>query len=311
MGFDGLTERFVPAMSKWGNTPRPTSLTSNNKTFGPYRNASTGILHAFHGSHWGGWQFRINGATTSENGTTFALDPWGGQQEARGDSTGAEWHLDNLLEELDSPREWFHDETAGKLYYFPGNGTAPPDTVVVATLKRLVNVHAASTPATNITLQGIKYTASAPTYLDAYEVPSGGDWSIHRGGAVFAENVDNMVVDACTFEQLGGNALFLSGHAHNTVVSNSEFAWIGDSAIAAVGYTRFHTTGDKNGTDLMDGTDGNQPRGTVLVSNIVREIGIYGKQTSAFFQSIAGNTTIRHSIMFNGPRAGINFNDGE
>ena len=52
---------------------------------------------------------------TDGNGTTFSLDPWGGQQEARGDSKGAEWRLDNLLEELDVEREWFHDEATGKL----------------------------------------------------------------------------------------------------------------------------------------------------------------------------------------------------
>ena len=36
--------------------------------------------------------------------------------------------------------------------------------------------------------------------------------------------------------------------------------------------------------------------------------GIYGKQTSAFFQSLAWNSTIQNSVLFNGPRAGINFN---
>ena len=64
----------------------------------------------------------------------------------------------------------------------------------------------------------IRFTESAPTFLDAYEVPSGGDWSIHRGGAVFATGVKDLVIDSCMFEQLGGNALFISNYARNTVV---------------------------------------------------------------------------------------------
>ena len=68
------------------------------------------LCFALAGSHWGGWQFKIMSVSqgnTSGNTTaaTFALDPWGGQQEARGQSKGAEWHLENLLEELDVGRE--------------------------------------------------------------------------------------------------------------------------------------------------------------------------------------------------------------
>ena len=62
--------------------------------------------------------------------------------------------------------------------------------------------------------------------------------------------------------------------------------------------------------DLIDGTNGNQPRGTKIVGNLVHEIGIYGKQISAYIQSLACQTEITGTIFFNGPCTGINFNDG-
>ena len=34
----------------------------------------------------------------------------------------------------------------------------------------------------NLTLTG-----SRVTFLEQYEVPSGGDWSVHRGGALFVQ----------------------------------------------------------------------------------------------------------------------------
>ena len=42
---------------------------------------------------------------------------------------------------------------------------------------------------------------------------------------------------------------------------------------------------------------------------VFREIGVYGKQVSAFASALAFKSTINGSIFFNGPRAGINWYD--
>ena len=65
--------------------------------------------------------------------------------------------------------------------------------------------------------------------MDKYEVPSGGDWSIHRGGAFFVENAENVSIFGCQFVQLGGNGLFVSNYAENTVAAGNVFHDIGDS----------------------------------------------------------------------------------
>lgn len=75
--------------------------------------------------------------------------------------------------------------------------------------------------------------------------------------------------------------------------------WIGDSAMVAWGYT--------NG---IDGTDGEQPRFTKVIGNLIHELGHFTKQASAWFQAKTAQTLIQNNIIFNGPRAGINFNDG-
>ena len=73
----------------------------------------------------------------------------------------------------------------------------------------------------------------------------------------------------------------------------------GYNAIVAVG-----------SAELIDGTNGNQPRGTQVLGNLVHEIGIFGKQVCAYVQSVACQTKLAGNVFFNGPRAGINFNDG-
>lgn len=46
------------------------------------------------------------------------------------------------------------------------------------------------------------------------------------------------------------------------------------------------------------------------VGNYVSELGHYQKQSAAWFQAKTAQTTLRGNVFFNGPRAGINFNDG-
>ena len=60
-----------------------------------------------------------------------------------------------------------------------------------------------------------------------------------------------------------------------------------------------------------DATDGNQPRFSKILYNFVHELGIWEKQSSFYFQAKScQNDIIKGNIFFNGPRAGINFNDG-
>ena len=60
----------------------------------------------------------------------------------------------------------------------------------------------------------------------------------------------------------------------------------------------------------MVGTDGNQLRFNRILNNFVHELGIWEKQSSFYFQAKSCQNILKGNIFFNGPRAGINFNDG-
>ena len=45
------------------------------------------------------------------------------------------------------------------------------------------------------------------------------------------------------------------------------------------------------------------------MGNVFRELGAFQKQVSCYFQAQTALSTLRSNICFNGPRAGINFND--
>ena len=132
---------------------------------------------------------------------------------------------------------------------------------------------------------------------------------MHRGGAVAVTGVEGMRVTNCHFDRLGGNAMLVSEYARDTRITGSEFSWIGDNAISQMGSVKYDRSLDKSpdSTDLMDATDGMHPEGTSVQSCVFREIGVYGKQVSAFASALSYKTSINGSVLFNGPRAGVNW----
>jgi len=182
--------------------------------------------------------------------------------------------------------------------------------VVVPQLQVLLNVTGTQLdPVQNLTVQGLHFTASAHTYMMPHAVPSAGDWTITRSAAVFLQGTELATISNCTFERLDGNALMVSGYNRNATIADSDFAYIGNSAIVAWGYTN-ETSGIGHPAAGIDGTDGNHPRYTSVLRNLAREVGLYEKQNSFYMQAKTAQSTIIGNVFFNGPRAGINYNDG-
>ena len=309
IGIGGPVDVFDPPKSYWG-TKNPVG--GGGATFTlpsglrysaeedivnrEWAHPETGVLHTFMCQYWGNWIFAIKDRNSTEREITFSR---GGFQEARGCAIGREWFVENIFEELDAPNEYFYNETTQQLYFYP-NGTTLPSVGVATNLHRLFNIRGTmDDPVYNISFVNLTFTHTEPTYLEPYEVPSGGDYTIHRGGAIFSEGVDGFTVQQCLFDSPGGNGLFMSKYMRNAVVENNIFRFVGDYPIAAVG-----------SSELMDGTSGDQPRGTVIAGNLIHDYGLFGKQTAAYMQSVSCETKITRNVIFNGPRSGINFNDG-
>jgi len=137
-------------------------------------------------------------------------------------------------------------------------------------------------------------------------MPSGGDWGLERIGAIFIQGTEKVLVDSCIFSRIDGNAIIISAYNRYTTIQKSEFVWLGSNAIVSWG------NAEGSGIPGMgwDGTGGDQPRFNQILNNFVHELGIWEKQSSFYFQAKTCQTFMQGNIFFNGPRAGINFNDG-
>ena len=73
-------------------------------------NSSGGIVHAWRPGHWftNMW---TSGKGAKQGAEAEAFLPFvrGGFQGAEGTAAGAEWWIENVMQELDQPGEWFHD----------------------------------------------------------------------------------------------------------------------------------------------------------------------------------------------------------
>ena len=101
-----------------------------------------------------------------------------------------EFFIENVLDELDAPGEWFYDSTAKQLYlWHNASSGAPADgTVELTQLHILVNqTGTKSNPVVGVSFLGVTFQDSAPFFLGPHGTPSGGDWAVERSGAVFLE----------------------------------------------------------------------------------------------------------------------------
>lgn len=190
---------------------------------------------------------------------------------------------------------------SAELFFYPNRttgaarGELPFKEVVAPVLTAVVHIEGA----TDVAFEGITFTETRATFLEQYEVPSGGDWALHRGATFEVVDSSNITVSGCVFDQIGGNGVLFSNDVSDSTVEGSEFVLVGDSAVVSVGRS-----------NSIDGTAPTYPRRNRIFNNHMHEIGVYGKQTSCYFQALGQNNSFADNLCYNGPRAGINWNDG-
>jgi len=333
VGIGGACSVYDPPVSYWCSehpagggafafrTPSGVAFSPHLLPNAPYASPSSvldAVMFVWRPARWANWMFEVEAYDPVANNFTFGR---GGNQGARGENYGGDFFIENVLEELDYPNEFYYNKRTGDLYLFHnGTGPPPPDASFVVPMSRtLVNISGTQwDPVQNVSFRGIEFRSTRYTYMDAHGVPSAGDWALERNAAVFLQGTEHVTFDECAFDRLDGNGLMVSGYNRHTTISNSDFTYIGGTAIVAWGYTNETATDPGRPGVVAEnwpaagvyGTDGEHPRYTVVRGCVAREVGLYEKQSSFFMQAKTALSTIVGNVFFNGPRAGINFNDG-
>jgi hypothetical protein len=149
------------------------------KDSGRWRRPTDGVVHMMHNG-WGNVQYTVESFNATERSIRFER---GGYQHGRGGGSGAFW-VENQLELLDSPGEWYYDADARKLYLWPNvtataTAAATPPPLSAAVLDTVVALNGTrAQPVANVSFEGVGFTRTAPTYLRPHERPISGDWAM-------------------------------------------------------------------------------------------------------------------------------------
>ncbi|TXK83784.1 right-handed parallel beta-helix repeat-containing protein [Paenibacillus sp. N3.4] len=271
-----------------------------------WSNPQEAIVHILAKNYWGNLQWQV--ADIDWDANTVYLGKGGYQindimqgEDATGIDERSLYYIENVFEELDSPGEWYCNRQEKKLYWMPQEDVDIHNTVVeVSGLKRLLQFKGSQeTPVHHIRLSGFQIAHTETTFLEAYEAPSLGDWTIHRGGAVYFEGSEHCVVEHCFFDAVGGNAIFLSNYNLGNILYGNKITEAGESGVCIVG-SKHLTLGSNHAYSSK----------IEVCNNLIHDIGTFGKQTAGVFMSVSKENTVSHNHICHVPRAAICINDG-
>ena len=278
---------------------------------------SGGYIHALHEYLWGSMHYEITGRDANGN-----LTYEGGWQTNRPAAMHSQYRfIENIFEELDAPGEWFLDKKKHVLYFYPPAGLDLKNAVVeVVRLKDLVEMRGTEQlPVKWISLRNFTFRHSLRTFMETREPLLRSDWTIYRGGALYLDGTEDCQVEACEFDQLGGNCIFVSNYNRGLRISRCHLAEAGANGISFVGdptAARSALFGiDKpHAIDELDLTPGpksnSYPQDCVVEDCLIYRTGRVEKQTAPVQIDMSKSITVRHVSAYDVPRAGINIGDG-
>uniref|UniRef100_A0A7S4ESR3 Right handed beta helix domain-containing protein n=1 Tax=Chrysotila carterae TaxID=13221 RepID=A0A7S4ESR3_CHRCT len=263
-----------------------------------WSNVDSAIVHMMN-LGWGNVQYQLEEVDTAARTLRFSRGGW--QHGRTSKNAAGKFWVENLLEELDAPGEWYVDSKRRQLYLWP-NATAGSSvpSLSVSVLETILHLDGAQ----HVSVDGIVFTETSTGFMRPYERPPSGDWAIRRAAAVVIERAINVSISGCKFTRTGGNALLVTGASKDASIHANEFHSLGDSAVVLLGAV------DWRSGDASSLHSANYPSRIRVTANLMHEIGIWGKQTSCFFQGVSGHNVFSRNVCFNGPRALVNFNDG-
>ncbi|MXV14985.1 PDZ domain-containing protein [Hufsiella ginkgonis] len=282
-----------------------------------WQDPAGGFIHAMHTGQWGDMAFRITGKNA---GGTLEME--GGWQNNRPSPMHKQYRfVENIFEELDTLNEWFYNAAEKMLYFKPSPGLDLKTAIIeVPQAETLIGITGSSSaPVTHVFIEGIRFTQTTRTFMKTREPLLRSDWAVYRSGAILLSGTKDCRVRNCTLDNIGGNAVMVSGFNSGFSIERSHIYNIGGSAISFIGdpssvrspsfrYEHFVKYEDM---DKLPGEKGRDfPVSCRAVDNLVHHIGTVEKQVAGIEISMSQAISITHNTIYEVPRAGINIGDG-
>jgi len=272
-------------------------------------------------SSWSHMICKVKTITHEDTGVRIAMQQPNYFLAARKEGRQAEIpdYIENALEVLDEPGEWYLDKPARTLYYIPRQGEDMATAVVVApVLETLLEVAGTlDWPVHDVRFEGITFADATWLRPNSHGHPDvqanfliiptnmsyrlGTVHNVHNENIRMAANVvlsraHDVAFERCTFTRLGGAGLDILLGCHDNVVNGCHFHDVSGSAIQVGGVGR----DDHHPTDPRMVVKDNR------VSNCyIHHIGVEYEDSVAVFAGYTDGTVIAHNEIAHLPYTGI------
>ncbi len=228
-------------------------------------------------------------------------------------------YIENALELLDEPGEWYYSQPSDTLYYRPREGEDMAKAEVVAPqLETLLCLEGRiRQPVRNLVFQGITFAEATwvnPNRFGHPDVQANFRFNnaniVRRDGFlvnlhneyikspanVVLRNVENCRFEGCTFTRLGGAGLDIEHGAKSNLVNGCEFFDISGSAIQV---------GDVRAADHHPKTSHPTVSNNRITNNRIHDIGVEYQDSIGVFGGYVDGTVIAHNEISQLPYSGI------
>ena len=144
------------------------------------------------------------------------------------------YHLENILEALDEPGEWYLDRGTGVLHYWPMPGEDMIKAEVIAPVVRQTLLHFRGDPAADRFVEHLRFQGISLQHTDCHLAP---DMPLDQQGAterlpmIAAEGLRHSVLENCELAHAGENGLWLDSGCSNNVIRQCHIHDLGGSGV--------------------------------------------------------------------------------
>ncbi len=209
----------------------------------------------------------------------------------------------------------------GILYVWFGKEDNPETAAVEAVVtEELIKV--IGTPEkmlTNIRIENLTLRHTKRTFMKVKEPLLRSDWCIYRGGALFFENTKDCSIRNCDIVDLGSNAICVNGKNSGFVLQSCLIRDIAGNGVCFIGKNdcvrsplfEYSQRMDIRELDMEEGPKSeNFPSDCQVADCLITRTGRVEKQTAAIQVSLSKGIRITHCSIYEVPRAGVNFSEG-
>lgn len=268
--------------------------------------------------NWNHYYIMPDSITESEGKALFTFneegnaDAWKRLMTKRVLSATVPVYVENALELLDEPGEWYLDTHDNYIYYMPRcfEDINTAEFILPVTEQLVVASGTADNPVKNLKFSNIEFCYSAWNYptTKRYFAPTqalyyqnlnmnsydGGDEIIE--GTLHFNNVHNLSFNNCDFAHLGGNALVMVGAVQNCDVIGNEFYEISGNAI---------NMGDVNNGAYAPSHEKYFVKDNEISNNYIHKIADDYYSGAGIVAGYPINTVIRNNEIADAPYCGI------